>query len=273
MMPTEKKPDIEVEIVKILKDKPEGLPFTEIYERLKHRGDYYKQARSPNTVSEALKSLVKKGLVQRDIDSRQYLLTKEGQERGIVFELVDAILSCRFTYTYRMHPEDLGKKPNSIMKGETKGRKIGAVYVLTEQGMGEPISCGIVNLHEGEFLHENPYWLRDIFRYALREKLINEDYFSGKKKFDDIEAKELDKLWSRLFGETRIFMTLFLINPQELLEWIKGEGKNDLKRALPKEVRTQLYREASELWKQREEMEKQTSPLKKHYQNEGELKR
>lgn len=180
----------------------------------------------------------------------------------------------RVLFVSRLTPEDLNKDQRLIMEGKTKGREIGAVFLFTQPAMKNPISWGLVNLHEGEFLHENPYWLRDIFRYALREKMIDQKYFSGEKNIEDIKNEELDSLWSRLFGETRIFMTAFSINPQELLEWIKGKGKNDLRRALPKEVCRELYRKASELWKQRKEWGKRLRSLglEKHYQNEGKQK-
>lgn len=177
----------------------------------------------------------------------------------------------RVLFVSRLTPEDLKKDQKLIMEGKTKGREIGAVFLFTQPAMKNHISWGLVNLHEREFLHENPYWLRDIFRYALREKIIDEKYFAVEKNIEDIKNEELDQLWSRLFGETRIFMIAFSINPQELLKWIKGKGRNDLRRALPKEVCTQLYREASELWKQREKWDKRlrSAGLEKHFENEG----
>lgn len=117
-----------------------------------------------------------------------------------------------------------------------------------------------------------PFLLKHIFRHALRQKLIPEAYFNGEKDITTIPNDELERLWHDLFGDSKKALITFLINPEKLLEWIKGEGRNDLKRALPKEICRELYDEASELWKEREEWDNRLKSLEKHYQNEGKQK-
>ena len=114
------------------------------------------------------------------------------------------------------------------------------------------------------FFDIDPFLLRQIFEHALKEKQISESYFNGEKDLTEISDEELEKLWHYLFGHSKKAMLTFSINPQKLLEWIKNKGKNDLRRALPKEVCREIYREASKLWKQREEWNKRLTPLEKH---------
>lgn len=227
-----------------------------------------------NTVGRYMKGIKKERKFRRDRHGTMYIEPDWIEATPKLLRQIFMAENITATYVYRLHPEDLDKDPKSIMEGETKGRKMGAVFLFTQPAMKDPVLWGIINLHEGEFLHENPYWLRDIFRYALREKMVDERYFSGEKNIEDIENEELDLLWSRLFQETRIFTTAFSINPQELLEWIKGKGKNDLRRALPKEVCRELHQKASQLWKQREEWDRRlrSLSLEKHLEKEGKQK-
>lgn len=161
-------------------------------------------------------------------------------------------------FTSRLTPEDRKKDSKKIMEGKTEGRKIGAIYICTQQDFERDMLGSVALSFRKEFLYANPYWLRDLFRYALREELIDEKYFSGEREetIEDIPNEELDLLWSRLFGETETFMLVLNINPQELLKWIKGKGKRDLSIALSKDICEDLYREASKLRKQRKEWDK-----------------
>jgi hypothetical protein len=113
-----------------------------------------------------------------------------------------------------------------------------------------------------------PFFLRYIFRYALRENFDFLKTHREDKGIQGISNEELEGLWHSLFGDSKEVVITFQINPQKLLEWVEGEGRDDFKRALPSEVWSHMHREASQLWKQREEWDKKLKPLERHYQSE-----
>jgi len=143
-----------------------------------------------------------------------------------------------------------------------EGEEIGKVICESDQTDPQRIRS-IFSPLETLFFDIDPFFLRHIFRYAIREE---SDLLKTCNMDTDITAisdEELENLWHDLFGDSKQVLIAFLINPQKLLEWVKGEGRDDLMRALPKEVWTQLCREASELRKQREEWDKKLKSLKK----------
>lgn len=154
-------------------------------------------------------------------------------------------------------------------------RNVGRAYVAAKTPSENKTLWGIVDPLVTQFFYDNPFWLREIFRYALREKLIDETYFSGEKGLTELSGFELNKLWSSLFKNTEVYAIVFAVNPQKLLEWLKTEGgKRHLERALPQKTRIELYRENSKLRKEREEWDKRLRSLglEKHIENEGKQK-
>ncbi len=108
--------DISKEIIEALAREPNGLPFTKLYEKLQNQGgdNYLKQVRSNSTLSEGLKKLIKKGVVYRDIDSRNYKLTEHGVEEMVKLLASNVIESCDNAFTDRL-PYCLGEKPRQFL--------------------------------------------------------------------------------------------------------------------------------------------------------------
>lgn len=191
------------------------------------------------TVRKHFKELWKEGFVYRE--GNYYIVSRDYRHffelSGFDKKVVKAIRSERLSHVRR----------------SDEARDLGAIYLATKPVLRSDYAWGIVSPHEIEFLYNNPCWLREIFRYALRERLVDKEYFSEKKRIEDISNKELDKLWHELFGATEVFAVLFALNPKRLLEWLKTEeGREDLKRALSDRVRRELYDEALKLWRHRE---------------------
>jgi len=154
-------------------------------------------------------------------------------------------------------------------------RNVGRAYVATKTLSENKTLWGIIDPLLTQFFYDNPFWLREIFRYALREKLIDEKYFSGEKRLTELSGVELKKTWSSLFKKTEVYAVVFAVNPQKLLEWLKTEGgKKHLERALPQKTRIELYHENLKLRKDREEWDKRLRSLspEKHFENEGKQK-
>jgi len=140
----------------------------------------------------------------------------------------------------------------NVPKGEEIGR-----FICNSDKINPQRIMSIFDPLSTLFFDINPFFLRYIFRYALREKLE----FLKLTENRNISIEELENLWRDLFGKSKEITITFLINPQKLLEWIEGEGRDDFKRVLPKEVWSRMCREASQLWKQREEWDKKLKPL------------
>jgi hypothetical protein len=138
---------------------------------------------------------MKKGLVQRDIDSRKYLLTKEGQNRAIGFGLVDQILSCGFIDMY----SDWVSTSAYILMDVEKDTSPKAVMIphkrLRERGLD---------------------WKHEIKKIAKMEGL---DYENQK-----------EKVWEALFKGVKRFILVYTVDPWALLEKLKLEEKTDKKR-------------------------------------------
>jgi len=147
--------------------------------------------------------------------------------------------------------------------GRVSRGDLGGIYLVTNPSLRSDYSWGIVSPLETEFFYRDPFWLREIFRYALREKMIEKKYFSAEKEIDKLSGGELNRLWRKLFGDTKLYAVVFSINPKKLLEWLKTDkGKMDLKKALPVKVRTRLYDEALKLWHDREVFAKRLKNLR-----------
>jgi predicted transcriptional regulator len=190
-MPAKKKPNIEEEIVKALAQEPEGLSFTELYSRLRElKKDYYRQVRSYSTLSNGLKSLIRKGLVQRDMDSRKYLLTKEGQTRVIGLGLVDQILSCGFIDMY----SDWASTSTYILIDAEKGCSDRAIMVPYKRLQTHGLD-----------------WTPEIKEIAEMEGL---DY-----------EKDKEKVWEALFKGVNRVILVEMFEPALLLEKLKLQGK------------------------------------------------
>jgi len=138
---------------------------------------------------------------------------------------------------------------------------VGCVFLHAEPEVKNQLWSIIDPLVE-EFQYFDPYWLRYIFRYALREKLVEENLFSGKRRLESLQDMELNKLWRNIFGNSEVYTVIFHINPKKLLEWLKTpEGREDLQRALPEKIRKELYDEALRLWQEREAWNQRLKPL------------
>ncbi|MEM5867510.1 MAG: hypothetical protein QXG39_06290 [Candidatus Aenigmatarchaeota archaeon] len=81
-------------VLELLSHYPEGLNFDSIAEMLK-AGKGIKEIKSRNTVSKALKQLLKDGEIIRDIDTRKYCITEKGRGTLKLQWFVDEILSCQ----------------------------------------------------------------------------------------------------------------------------------------------------------------------------------
>jgi len=142
--------------------------------------------------------------------------------------------------------------PHAYRQG---AREVGKVFYFATPNTGvvvrETRFFDLVECYETEFLDRNSFWLYDFFKKALRERLVDERYFSGEKSIEEISDEELNQLWQSLFGDVELFMLSFSLNLKKLLERLKtSEGKEDLKRVLSNETRKELYQEALKHWKQ-----------------------
>jgi len=134
-------------------------------------------------------------------------------------------------------------------------REVGKVFYFATPNTGvivrETRFFDIAERYQTEFLSRNPYWLYDFFKKALKERLIDERYFSGERSIEEISDEELNQLWKSLFGDVELFILSFTLNLKKLLERLKtSEGKEDLKRVLSTKTQKEIYQEALKHWKQ-----------------------
>ena len=125
---------------------------------------------------------------------------------------------------------------------------VGGIFVFADMGSHK---SGIINrASQDDFLFTDPYWLREIFAYGLREGMIDERFF---RSFDKLPINKLDayvcRLWKRLFGNSRCFATVFCFNPQKLLKDIvllpEDEERKGLKRLFDEDFRNSILKDAS----------------------------
>jgi len=132
-------------------------------------------------------------------------------------------------------------------------RGVGGVFVLASTGS---FQSGIINRASlSDFLYSDPYWLKEVFAYGLRQRMIDEKFF---RSFDTLSTNELDryvlKLWEQLFGDCICFATVFWFNPQKLLRRIilspEDENRENLKKLLNEDFRNSILKEAYKIPKE-----------------------
>ena len=188
----------------------------------------------------------------KDKYGRNYLKQKYvSEDGGFPFEFDALRKGKNFPHIYRQGAREVGKvfyfaTPNTgVVVRETRFFDIGERY-------------------ETEFLNSNPYWLYDFFKKALKERLVDERYFSGEKNIEEISDQELNQLWQNLFGDVELFMLSFTLNLKKLLERLKtSEGKEDLKRVFSNQTQKELYQEALRHWKKQKPLMERLFPTKK----------
>jgi hypothetical protein len=145
---------------------------------------------------------------------------------------------------------------NDVQRGFLNSApETGRVYVGASPSSKEASKVwSVTNPLIAAFLYDDPFWLKEIFSYALREKLIDEDYFSGKKSFANLSGHELRSIWDSIFGKIDVCAVTFALAPKSLLEFLETQdGKRALDNALSEKARSKLLKEAMKLWKVRKE--------------------
>ena len=138
-----------------------------------------------------------------------------------------------------------------------KQGEIGKIYLISDKNKNMQKFWSLIAREENNFLSENPYWILNILRYSLREKLINEDYFNDKKNIKNISNDELDKIWNDIFNDSKILVSLFYINIENLLNFLKTEeGKIALNELLNNDAKYSIYKEAKRIWSDRDDWNK-----------------
>lgn len=108
IMPAEKKSTLEEDIPRMLGSYPKGLGFTELYDKLQAQKSegYYHWAASNTTISQTLKALRHKKIVEKDIDTGKYLLTDSGRKQAVILGLSEQIKSCKISMEEAEQPQD-----------------------------------------------------------------------------------------------------------------------------------------------------------------------
>jgi len=221
---------IESSVMKIL-DSPNnvlrGLTFEELRVKLGALPET-ERVGSPNTLSDMIKRLVRKGLIERDIETRKYRVP-EGMPKVLTDELGRRRLNARisesqeFSVLYDLKHE--------------RGTMHGFVDKFT-QGLG-------VNA----LTWEAPYAFdsllghitRGILDLARGNGLFDVAYFEGKRDPRDISDKQLDDIWTKLSLHRRKMLLTYEIDTEHLLEFLKSlAGKDFLKKTCDEYPRSEV---------------------------------
>ena len=213
-------------LLKFLKECPEGIRLTDFEKiltgRLDSRGiiDYY-QVGSRHTIIEALKRLQKEGRVKKDVDSRKYIMTPEGQQYLEKLEIVEYLLSSNY-WDSQFSWNPASKEPELGTYNFVK---------LDKSATGHSMALLDSRLQR---LKMNSWqsWLKDVVDYAVQADLLDNEGLlilakleSGQESIEDLKflAEKVKSIWGTIFKDVKRMILVQYVDPQLMLERITTE--------------------------------------------------
>ncbi|MEM5854609.1 MAG: hypothetical protein QXG39_02745 [Candidatus Aenigmatarchaeota archaeon] len=234
-------------VLELLSHYPEGLNFDSIAEMLK-TGKGIKEIRSRNTISKALKQLLKNGEVIRDIDTRKYCITEKGRGTLKLQWFADEILSCQSFDTIYTADWAYWKPKLPYIKLEDTLISSSAWFIRRQAESSKYAVMIPITALKSFPTHEINEWIPIIIKCI-------EDYGSQLKKSD--EKSDESQLLSSESSIKEVFKTLFqgiekiiivkTLNPSLLYEKLEMYGIEKLKlKEIPEFVQRMKMEEAWE---------------------------
>lgn len=212
------------QILSILRSASDGVGFNDLVSKFTPREDstpYYEKATRP-TISFYLTELQKQGYVQRDVSTRKYKLTAEGNKYVRLSEIVDCILSSTALDSIIVD--------QSARKEKEENEEISVAYMLASIRMDGIHSLALMR---ERLRRTQPLgWGIDILNYAsktgmLRDKDIGDfkKALEGRASMEELEAiqKRLRITWRRLFKGVERLTIVETVRPQLLLEKLERD--------------------------------------------------
>jgi hypothetical protein len=189
---------------------------------------------SPNTLSDALKRLSRKGLIERDISTRRYRVP-EGMPKALTDELRRRSLTSRisesqeFSVLYDLRHE--------------RGTMHGFVDKFSEGRGVNALTWEAPHLFDSLLGHIT----RGILDLAKGNGLFDEAYFEGKRDPHDLTDKQLEDVWAKLLLHHRKMILTYEVDTENLLAFLKSSsGKDFLKKACKEYPRSEVFHETLE---------------------------
>jgi len=197
---------------------PKGLTFGELRAALAS-GKEAETVGSPNTLSTALKILIRKGLIEKHIDTRRYRVP-EGMPGSLTDELGRRGLAARIGRSEEFAVLRDSAYEKGVMHGFvdkfSKGRGSNAL------------------LWEAHRMFDNMlgHLTRGILDLARVDKLFDNAYFENGRDPREIGNDQLDKIWTDLNLRHRKMIITYEVDSENLLTFLKSNaGKSFLVRA------------------------------------------
>jgi hypothetical protein len=174
---------------------------------------------SPNTISTALKRLIRKGLIEKDIETRRYRVP-EGMPTVLTDELGRRGLATR-----------IGQSEEFAVLRDSTYEK-GVMHGFVDKSSGGRGSDAIVWEAHRTFDSILGHLTRGILDLARANNLFDNAYFEGARDPRHIGNDQLDKIWTELNLRHRKMIITYEVDSNALLAFLKSNaGKSFLARA------------------------------------------
>ena len=219
--PSSRAAEIESSIMTML-GRPENLARGLTFKELRHTlAGLPKPERvgSPNTISTALKTLIRKGLVEKDIETRRYRVP-EGMPTVVTDELGRRSLATR-----------IGESEEFAVLRDPTYEK-GVMHGFVDKSSGGLGSDAIVWEAHRIFDTILGHLTRGILDRGRVNNLFDNAYFEDKRDPKDIGNDQLDRIWAELNLRHRRMIITYEVDSNALLAFLKSNaGKSFLARA------------------------------------------
>jgi len=211
---------IESAIMSVL-NKPEnlqkGLAFDELRRELATLPET-ERVGSPNTLSNTLKTLIRKGLIEKDLDTRKYRVP-EGMPKVLTDELGRRNLLALIT------------ESKEFMVFHDSTYEKGIMHGFVDKYTGGPGSNAITYESHCAFDSILGHLTRGILDLARGRRIFDEAYFERTRDPKDITDDQLDRIWKELNLHHKRMLLTYEVDSEKLLEFLKSTvGKNFLER-------------------------------------------
>ena len=174
---------------------------------------------SPNTLSNALKTLIRKGLIEKDTETRRYRVP-EGMPSALTDELGRRSLATRVNES----EEFAVLRDSTCEKGVMHG-------FVDKSSKGRGSNALVWEAHR-TFDSLLGHLTRGILDLARANKLFDNAYFEKGRDPREIDNGQLDKVWAELNLRHRKMIITYEIDSENLLAFLKSNaGKSFLARA------------------------------------------
>ena len=195
-----------------------GLTFDELSDALASL-PVAEKIGSPNTVSNLIKALMRKGLIVRDIDTRRYRVP-EGMPTVLTDELGRRSLANRMNQSEEF----------AVLRDPTHEK--GVLYGFVDKSTKGPGSDALIWESFRIFDNMLSHLSRGILDLARARNLLDNAYFDNKRDPKEISNDQLDKIWTELNLRHRKMILTYEVDSNELLSFLKSPaGKSFLVRA------------------------------------------